>query len=160
MCHQLCTTERTRSYPFRAFREQRGAVLLEAAAVISLLLMLLIGIFWMARAYNVSQTLTRAAREGARYAVLPTCASCGNAYPTNGQVQAVVDGALQAAALDPAQVSGFSVTRGVVLNPGSTPQETGVVVSFSYPFQFVLPFTSLHLTSINLSAQVQMREEI
>jgi len=134
-------------------------VLAEAAFVVVLLLMLLIGIFWVGRAYNVSQTITRAAREGARFAALPTCASCGNAYPTNAQVQAVVDASLLASSLDPTLVTGFTVSRGVVLNPGSTPQMTGVVVGFGYPYQFVLPFTSTHLTSITLAAQVQMREE-
>lgn len=132
---------------------------MEAAAIVTLLFTLLIGIFWIARAYNVSQTITRAAREGARFAALPTCASCGNAYPTNAQVQAVVDASLQASALDPNQVSGFSITRGVVLNPGSNPQATGVVVTFGYPYQFVLPFTSTHLSTVTLTAQVQMREE-
>lgn len=127
--------------------------------MVTLLFMLLIGIFWIGRAYNVSQTITRAAREGARFAALPTCASCGNAYPTNGQIQAVVDASLLASSLDPTLVTGFAVTRGVVLNPGSTPQTTGVVVSFGYPYQFVLPFTSTHLASTTLTAQVQMREE-
>lgn len=159
MCIQLLTPDKKVGGLPRGTRNERGAVLLEAAFVVILLFMLLIGIFWVARAYNVSQTMTRAAREGARFAVLPTCASCGNSYPTNTQVQAVVDAALSASALDPAQVSGFTVQRGVVLNPGPVVQETGVVVSFNYPFLFVLPFTTIHLTSIALAAQVQMREE-
>ncbi|MGH3628362.1 MAG: TadE family protein, partial [Sciscionella sp.] len=45
-----------------------GAELLEFAFVIPLLLMLLVGIFWIGRAYNIYENITRAAREGARYA--------------------------------------------------------------------------------------------
>ena len=157
--HRLWTTGGAWPCSQRSLFGQRGAVLVEAAFVVVLLLMLLIGIFWIGRAYNVSQTITRAAREGARFAALPTCATCGNAYPTNAQVQAVVDASLLASSLDPLQVTGFSITRGVVLNPGSNPQSTGVVVSLGYPYQFVLPFTSTHLTSVTLTAQVQMREE-
>jgi len=131
----------------------------EAAFVVSLLLMLIIGIVWLARAYNVYETLTRAAREGARFAVTPLCATCGNTYPPDTAIQSIVDQALAASSLDPAQVTGFTVTRGLVLNPGATPQDIGTEVSFSYPFQFYLPFTSTHLTTISMTASVRMREE-
>ena len=160
MCPQL----RTRRYVVRHLWrtrvwEEGGAQLVEAALVISLLLMLLIGMVWMGRAYNVHETITRAAREGARFAVAPSCATCGNAYPTDAEVQNVVNAALAASSLDPAVVSGFSISRGVILNPASTLTETGVVVRLNYPFQFVVPFTSIHFTTASLSAHVQMREE-
>jgi hypothetical protein len=160
MCPQMetldgrkCTSRRTR------LRGQEGAELVEAAFVISLLLMLLIGITWMARAYNTHETLTRAAREGARLAVTPSCATCGNTYPTDDEIRTVVEQILTSSSLNPSLMAGFTVTRGMILNPGSPPEERGVVVGFSYPFQFVMPFTSLHLTTLTLSAQVQMREE-
>ena len=54
--------------------------MLEFALVLPVLLVLLFGIFTMARAYNVYQTITRAAREGAREAVLPSSAATGNLY--------------------------------------------------------------------------------
>jgi len=148
-----CTSRRTRLHG------EAGAELVEAAFVIALLLMLLIGITWMARAYNTHETLTRAAREGARLAVTPSCATCGNAYPTDDEIRTTVEQVLIASSLNPSLMSGFTVTRGVILNPGSPPEERGVVVGFSYPFQFVMPFTTLHLTTLTLSAQVQMREE-
>src|SRR5690348_3478710 len=62
----------------KALREENGAELTEAALVLPILLTLLLGIFWMGRAYMVYETITRAAREGARYEVLPSCSSCGN----------------------------------------------------------------------------------
>jgi hypothetical protein len=48
----------------------------------------------------------------------------------------------------------------VQLNPAATqPTQCGAVVSFQYPFQFYLPFTSLNLQKIVLSAQAQSRME-
>ena len=141
--------------------EERGSELLEAALVVTILLTFLIGIIWIARAYNVYQTMNRAAREGARFAVLPSCASCGNAYPADTDVQAIIDAALVADSLDPLLVSPNPVTiqRNVVLNPGSIPQQTGVVINFSYPFDLYLPFTPVQLTTLTLTTNVQMREE-
>src|SRR5579862_6687003 len=63
----------------RLWQEERGAEVVEFAFVVPLLLSLLIGIVWAGRAYNVHETVTRAAREGARAAVAPTCFGCGSA---------------------------------------------------------------------------------
>lgn len=158
MCAQKGTQRGARQY-LRWLPEDKGAEIVEFAVAVPVLVMLLIGIIWFGRAYNTTQTLTRAAREGARFATAPTCITCGNQFPTETEVRTVVDSALVASALDPGQVAGFSMQRGVVLNPGTTPQTVGVVVSFSYPFRFVLPFTPLHLTTISLPIRVQMREE-
>ncbi len=155
---------------------EAGAELIEFAFILPLLLTLLIGVFWMGRAYNTYQTITRAAREGARFAVAHTCAACGNALPSESSIRTVVTNSLSASSLDPAKVTNnFSGTcpsgetcdcpsgdiciiRDVPLN-SSNPQEFGVVISFSYPFKFNLPFTSQNLTTINIPTQVQMREE-
>ena len=136
-------------------------MLLEAAFVVSLLLTLLIGIFWLGRGYNTYQTITRAAREAARFAIAPSCATCGNAYPTDAEVRNRITTALQASSLDPARVSPnpIPIQRGVVLNPGSTPADTGVVITFNYPFQIFLPFTSVGLSTVTMTTRVQMREE-
>ena len=48
-------------------REERGAALVEAALVLPLLLMLTLGIWATARAWNVHNVLDHAAREAARY---------------------------------------------------------------------------------------------
>lgn len=140
-------------------KEERGAELVEAAVVFPLLILLILGMFWVGRAYNSMQTLTRAAREGARLAVAPTCASCGNVYATETEVRAAIDAALVASSMDPGGITGFSMQRDVVLNAGSTPEETGVVISFNYPLDLVLPFAPVPLTTITLPVSVQMREE-
>jgi len=54
------------------------------------------------------------------------------------------------------------VCRTVQLNPtvgASEPLQCGSAVSFQYPFQFYLPFTSLNMQKIVLSAQAQSRME-
>ena len=142
-------------------RGEEGTELVEAAFVVVILLTFLIGIIWIARGYNVYHTMNRAAREGARFAVLPSCATCGNAFPSDGDVQSIIDAVLLSDHLDPTQVSPNPVTiqRNVVLNPGSIPLETGVVINFSYPFDLYLPFTPVQLTSLTLTTNVQMREE-
>ena len=144
----------------RLARDARGAEILEAAIVLPILLTLLIGTIWMGRAYNVYETMTRAAREGARALVLTNCASCGNApYAADSVRTNYVNPVLTSASLDPTKVSGYSSTY-VWLDPvASPPQQCGVAISFGYPFELIIPFTSVNFTSISISTQVQMRME-
>ncbi len=159
----------------RAWKDTRGAEILEMAFVLPILMMLLMGIFWMGRAYNVYESITRAAREGARYAVLPSCATCGNAItdtysstnsclsnPTPVFTNHVLP-ALQASSLvDPTSLAGGSYCEeAVVLDPNADPsvQQCGVSVNITYPVQMAIPFTSLNATTINISTQVRMRFE-
>jgi len=146
---------------------ERGSEMLELAFVVTMLMMLLLGIVTFARAYNVYQSIARAAREGARVAVLPTCASCGNSYldPSSGVTQANsaiftndISPALQAANLNPASVLNYSETVGW-LDAGDTEQQCGVTISFKYPYQLNLPFTTMNLATIDLPVHVEMRRE-
>ena len=84
----------------------RGSEVLEAALVLPLMFILLLGIFWVGRAYNIYAAMNHAAREGARTAGNPSCATCGNTAPT-GDVIATqsVAPALQASGLDPSLVT-------------------------------------------------------
>lgn len=180
MCHlprtllkQMCVRLVTKC------REESGAELVEAALVIPLLLMLLLGIVWLGRAYNVYETITRAAREGARFAVLPSCATCSpsntmeETYSSAGTSKATacisnptyeftnyVSPTLTSAALDPSKVKNYC-QQAVVMNPtsDSTSQQCGIEVSFQYPVQLAIPFTSLNATTINIPASSTMRME-
>ena len=59
----------------------------------------------------------------------------------------------------------ITVCRSVILNPTSDsgdptqPSQCGAIVTFRYPFQFYLPFTSLNQQRIVLTAQSQTRME-
>ena len=147
----------------------QGAEIVEMAFALPILLTLMIGIFWAARAYNIYESITRAAREGARAATVRSCAACGNAVQSVTTVENAVLNSLTASSIDTSKVqipasctnnqsSLICYSRDVQLNT-STPQELGVVVGLTYPFKFVLPFTSVNLTTVNIPTMVQMREE-
>jgi TadE-like protein len=180
-----CSVRSGHAGKLRSAATEAGAEIVELAFILPVLLMLLLGLIWMARAYNVYQTITRAAREGARYAVLPSCASCGNtmvdtytgagtpgnqdaciANPTNVFNNYVLP-SLQASSLgDPTskQVGGSYCQEAVVMNQtttksDSTVQQCGVQVIITYPLQIAIPFTTLKASTLNISTQVQMRME-
>ncbi len=148
--------------------------------------MLLLGIVWFGRAFNIYSTIQQAAQQGAIVAARASCATCGNSVSSN--VVSTVSSVLQASNLDPSQIKSSSspgllpcplpppastggtcttsagdniwVCSNVQLNPGTgQTAQCGVVVSFQYPFQFFLPFTSLNNQQIILTAQAQSRME-
>jgi hypothetical protein len=178
-----------RSHRRRLVRETSGQEIIEAAIVIPLLFMILFGIYWFGRAFNIYGTINHAARAGAR-AATQTCASCTPPLTKallDAQVATAVTQALQASHLDPAKAQNLNlVPAGVAcqsgggcspialnggpgkvrfcpsvqLNAGSPdPPVCGVVVSFQYPYQFWFPFTSLNMQNILIKTTVQANGE-
>jgi hypothetical protein len=174
----------------RQLGRAEGTEIVEAAVVLPLLFMFLLGIVWFGRAFNIYSTITQAAEQGAATAARPTCATCGNPadqwnttdFPGNNTVESSVFSVMRASSLDPAQTivyfaaptfcpapappgdcsttpNNVTICRSVVLNPGGTVPQCGTIVSFQYPFQMNLPFTSLNMQAINLKAQAQSRME-
>lgn len=151
----------------RLLGDAAGAEIAEAAVVLPLLFMLLFGIMWFARAYNIYTTVNRAARQGALAEAANNCATCGNAFRTSNDIRDnVVYPVLIASHLDPAQVQNFNVQRDVILNPGSPIIEHGAVVSLDYPFAFKLngisccpPRLSPITQGVIIRAQAQARQE-
>ncbi|HTW32789.1 MAG TPA: TadE/TadG family type IV pilus assembly protein, partial [Candidatus Sulfotelmatobacter sp.] len=60
----------------RLLGETRGAEIAEAAAVLPLMFMILLGIFWFGQAFSIYGAITRAAQEGARAGSIAYCATC------------------------------------------------------------------------------------
>jgi Flp pilus assembly protein TadG len=151
----------------RLGRETSGAEIAEAAVVLPLLFMLLFGIMWFARAFNIYTTINRAARQGALAAAANNCATCGNTRQSAVNIQTnVVNPILTASHLDPGQVQNFNVQWDVVLNPGSPQIELGTVVSLQYPYNFKLngisccpPTLTPITTGVVMTAQAQARQE-
>ena len=160
--------------------ETRGAEIAEAAAVLPLMFMILLGIFWFGQAFSIYGTITRAAQEGARAGVAPYCTTCNspNSQATNA-VNAVTT-AMVTSKLDPTLAQfpvpapvfascGTSWTSAsttiyvqapvLLKNTGSSNGVCGLSVSFRYPFQFWLPFTSLNKQKIWITASARVRME-
>src|ERR1700687_5728378 len=72
----------------RKLERTDGAEIAEAALVLPLVFMLLLGIIWFGRAFNIFSTITQAAQQGAITAARATCATCENAFPADGPATA------------------------------------------------------------------------
>lgn len=94
----------------RLARETRGSEIAETAAVLPLLFMVLLGIYWFGQAYRIYGTATHAARAGALAAVSPACTTCTPLTPAQSALnaQAAVQNALAAANLDSRQLVPWS----------------------------------------------------
>src|SRR5207244_12455034 len=88
--------------------EDRAQEIAEAAVVLPLTMMLLLGIYWFGRVYNIYGTITHAAREGARIATAPTCAMCGKVATTQDHVADKSADILQVYKLDSSMVTSIT----------------------------------------------------
>src|SRR5881398_427753 len=77
-------------------KRDSGQEIAEAAFVLPILFLIMLAIFWFGRAFNISSTLDRAAREGVKAASRRSCAMCGNAFETDSQVVAQITAVLNA----------------------------------------------------------------
>jgi hypothetical protein len=182
----------------RRLRGTEGTEILEAAIVLPLVFLLLLGIVEFGRVFNIYSTIQQAAQQGATTSARATNAMTagGSTFPTTATVHSAIFAVLQASNLNPSQIqlppsppncaagqpcstqpcpppyppppaggpcaanANVYVCQNVQLNPTAPqPIQCGTVVSFQYPFQFNLPFTSLNLSQIILSAQAQSRME-
>jgi hypothetical protein len=172
----------------RLIAETTGAEIAEAAAVLPLMFLILIGIFWFGQAFSIYGAINRAAHEGARAGSIAYCVTC--TAPNTPQQYALnavnaVNNALTQSRLDSTQAQfpstpltfsacgggGGTGCWGVSTNvcaqlpvqlsttkPGAS-GPCGISVSFQYPYQFWLPFSSLNKQRIYLHASAQVRME-
>jgi|HubBroStandDraft_1064217.scaffolds.fasta_scaffold00001_186 hypothetical protein len=85
-------------------RNTRGSEIAEFAMIVPLLFLLLIGIFWFGQAFRIYGTITNAARDGARAAVAPVCATCSGTNDPTQNAWNAVQSAMLAAHLNPNQL--------------------------------------------------------
>jgi len=164
-----------------------GAEIAEAAAVLPIMFMILLGIFWFGQAFSIYGAITRAAQEGARAGAAPYCTTCpsGTRPAVNAANAAVA--AMTASKLDPnlAQFPATPPTFNSCIVGNTSPvcdasastkvciqtpvQLTstvsgaagvcGISVTFQYPFQFYLPFTWANNRQVLLTASARVRME-
>jgi len=142
-----------RVHPRRVLSRQRGEhgqALVEFALVVPIFLLLLLGIVEFARAWNVYEVLTDAAREGARRAVVD------NPSVTEPDIVAVVQAAGGRASItieaDDITITGFRGGRG---NP------TTIRIEYEHELKWVGPLLGL-LTgerTLTLVSEFAMRNE-
>ncbi|HUO17971.1 MAG TPA: TadE family protein [Verrucomicrobiae bacterium] len=170
----------------RLLFESEGQEIAEAAAVLPLMFMILLGIFWFGQAFSIYGTIARAAQEAAIAGSEPVCTTCptGNSAGQNAYNAAV--NVLNAASMSTASPplhqptaqslqsctvgqpppgcdtnpATMCVQEGVQLSSTTTGAAgvCGISVTIQYNYQFWLPFTSLNqqLIPIRASAQVPM----
>jgi len=138
--------------PVGRARERGAAEIFEAAFVLGMLLTLLLGVLFLARAFSTYQTLTRAAQDAARAAALPsgattayTCAG-GTSGTTFTIAQNSLNAALNAAGVDPGGVTGLTVSCDAQINAGTSLNEPELKLTFTYPYTIQLPLYSASLT--------------
>jgi Flp pilus assembly protein TadG len=168
--------------------QEGGNEVAEAALVLPLVFMVLLGIFWFGQAFSIYGTLTQAARLGARAAAAPVCSTCTSATTPGQNAYSAIQTAFAAAHMDPTRLQPPTttpallscnnlVTGTVACDPTPTNvcvQESvllsstagttaagvcGVSVSFQYPYQFWFPGTSLNRQLIYLPGTAEMRSE-
>jgi hypothetical protein len=141
--------------PFSAHTRRRaGTSVVEMALVLPLLLTLVFAIGEFGIAFIQWQTLTNAAREGARVGVLFRGAAC-NAGAVSGEIQQAVEDYVSASGLRTGDVVLAPAPIGVCGGSG-----TPLTVSAQVPYQFqVLPGLAGLQTDITLGATSVMRNE-
>lgn len=96
----------------RGLMHTGGSEIAETAIILPLLFMFFMAIFWFGQAFRVYGAITQAARQGARAAVAPICATCSLATGVTDEalqnaVNAVTS-SLSAAGLNTAQLQAYS----------------------------------------------------
>jgi Flp pilus assembly protein TadG len=136
-------------------RHEDGQALAEFAMVLPLLILLVLGLFEFARAWNTLQVMTDAAREAARRSVVHTTPP-----PNYDSVIETAQDALARAGLDPEKGEIDATVQGT-----SWPAARGtpVTVTLSYPYEFKYVGTLLSWatgsSAITLRTSAIMRKE-
>lgn len=156
---------------------ERGSEIVEFAFVLTALSALILAIISFARAYNVYQTITRAAREGAHMGALPTSIYDGDTYtdgtttyttPTSPVFTDYIAPALRAANLSVAActsssemncIADYKETIGWMAPSGTTDNQCGISISFEYPYPLAIPFLGHGLGILPLKTSVQAFRE-
>src|ERR1700737_1726277 len=97
-----------------------GAEIAEAALVLPLVFMLLLGIIWFGRAFNIYSTITQAAQQGAITAARSSSVALGNKNSSDTVVDDAIVAVWEASSLEPEQIKS-SATPGLLPCPPPAP---------------------------------------
>jgi Flp pilus assembly protein TadG len=167
-------------------RSSEAAEIAEAALVLPVVFIFVLGIIWFGRAFNIYSTIQQAAQQGAITAARSTCVTCGDVKVSDSNVATAISAVLQASNLNdpiptnsnpptplscidpsvtltcPPPTNNITICRQALLNSPASASQTpqcGTIVSFQYQAPFSVPFTSLTAGSVKLNANAQSRME-
>jgi Flp pilus assembly protein TadG len=170
ICHpelqrRICSLLKIKRF-MRKLGRTDGAEIAEAAMVLPLVFMLLLGIIWFGRAFNIYSTITQAAQQGATVAARPECATCGNAFPADGSVTGpagtvafAVATVMNASRIDPAQIPVNSnppapvFCASPVLPPGVCSTASNITICRNVKLNFVSGSTQTQQCGVLVSFQ-------
>lgn len=140
------------------YRKRRGAAIVEAALVLPIFFVVVLGIIEFGRAFMISQVLQNAAREGCRKAVT-------GSY-TSAQVVTDMKSQLTAAGVNAANLTTSIIVTVDPANPAVANNEVAnattkdlVSVTVSIPFSKVQLIPAKYLGAKTLTAKSSMRHE-
>lgn len=144
--------------------ETHGAEIAELASVLPLLVVLIFGILWFGRAFNIYTTVNRATREAAEAAARKTPSTLGNQVITDSDIKInVVEPILIASHLDPSQADLTILHHVLTLNSGANVPVATVTIAYPYTFKLngltccpptIVPLLDRGIT-ITVNAQAQ-----
>lgn len=147
-----------KNLPKNPTNDRRGAALVEAALVLPIFFIAIIGIVEFGRGMMVSQLVTNASREAARRSVL------------DGSTNTIVETYIQDKLSGSLGVAAADVTVGITITPDPANSTTGnnlvdaqpydlVTVDVAVPYDKVSFFTGRYLNGKTLKAETTMRHE-
>lgn len=95
---------------FQFWWTDEAAEIAEFAIVLPILFFLVLAMFWLGQAYNISNNLNKAATDGLAVALKNSCATCGNAAATDIQIADAIEKAFQAGNLKAGNLRPFTAT--------------------------------------------------
>jgi Flp pilus assembly protein TadG len=102
-----------------AWRSEDGAEIAEFAIVLPILFFLVLAMFWLGQAYNISNNLNKAATDGLAATLKNTCATCGNTAATSTQIADAIEKAFQAGNLKAGLLKSYTPKPGTPSCPSS-----------------------------------------
>ncbi len=133
-------------------RDSRGQALVEAALTLLLLCVFIFAIFEGGRLIQVQQTLTDAAREGARRSVAPMTQTLEGGLPSQAEVKAFVRSYLEAASVH-VPIDNIAVDQSY-----SDGVRTYTQVTVTYPYR-VMTLSMFRVLNMTLTGKSRMRNE-
>jgi Flp pilus assembly protein TadG len=124
--------------------------MVETAIVLPIILVLMVGIFEVGRAYETWQVLTNAAREGARMSVTPSS--------TQTDTTALIRRYMADGQLTKSAAASVVVNKGASIDVNGTPVSASAI-TVDYPFEFIMlqPVVRLVAPAATVGGPLTMR---